>query len=240
MLINPIMMLREKESKTIHSKVRIRIKKITIQQLSDHDRLFVNHDKSKWQTDYSLTEHCLTLARVVKSVSKERGKSKSDVYLAELAAMLHDVGKIEYICHLYRLNRFLDPEELISVHKHPRFSSLYVRSLRGSVRKEDYPILKDISLIVKNHHAPWRILRRNLRTVAWDIMVGDIFIAMQEKRHRVGLTQFEAVKVLAEAVSQTLRKKAPKLVPSLFDQEIRSSVSIISSLYGAESIIASR
>ncbi len=197
-----------------------------------HDEAFSHYDSEKWQTAYSLHEHCIIVSRVSATTTAERGGDEKEVSLSRIAGLLHDIGKLSEACHIYRLNRKLSLEEKRRVSKHARLSSIYILSRLRKVRPQDRKFLKRACVPIKWHHKPWRVIRPRLRMIAWDIMLSDIFTALMETRHRPGLSQFEAIEALPEVVA----KKVPRLFQFIFGREIKLSIDALTRLYGKESI----
>jgi hypothetical protein len=200
----------------------------------EHDKVFSLRDPEKWQTEYSLREHCAVVSKVASAISAERGADERSVLLAKIAGLFHDAGKLDVACHLYRLNRRLTGKEKSQVDKHERISSKYLKSRLQNVRTEDRKLLKEACVPIRRHHEPWLVFRKKLRLVAWDVMMADIFNSLMENRHRPGLSQFEAIEFLPEIVS----KKVPRFFRRLYGGEIHESLSAISRLYGKEAVLS--
>lgn len=163
----------------------IRIVKMAEDALAEHDQLFKDLDAKEWQTSYSLRRHHAQVGLVMKSIGKARRRNQRDTSIGQVAGLLHDIGKIEEECILYRKNRRLTPEEKTIVDRHAPNSGSYVLGLKFRVRPEDHAFLDEVFEIVARHHAPYEIQDERLREIAYDLKIADIFVSVQEERRSI-------------------------------------------------------
>lgn len=205
-----------------------RIVGLAIDDLRIHDERFTGHDESEWQSRYSLENHHERVRSVMAQLGKAHLRSERDILIGEIAAQLHDTGKMDEECVSYRRNRQLMPEERPLVDSHPSRSGEYIRKLKSRVRPEDYPLLDDAYPIVCSHHKPYLIDNPRLRVIGFDLHLADIFVSVQEDRHRPGLSQFLAIDALQEMVEMRIREPHYEA----HSHELLRSMRILSSLYG--------
>jgi hypothetical protein len=205
-----------------------RLKNMALQDLEEHDRRGLFADNSRWQTWYSLTKHSTQVGHALKKISEEEDMSPRDTNLSYVASIHHDVGKTTKQCEIYRLLKVFNKKERALIDLHPMYSKDYISSQLKYSRAEDHPFLRDEMEIVLNHHKPWRIYVANLRNIAWKLKAVDIFISLQEKRWRPGLSQDEAV----ETFPIIMRAETPWVARIMFGKEINSSIKVITKLFG--------
>jgi len=182
-----------------------RIVEAAIADLRLHDEHFAGHDESEWQTQYSLLNHHERVRIVMADLGRAHGRCERDILIGEIAAQLHDTGKMDDECRMYRINRKLSPDEKPAVDTHPDRSGEYVRKLKSRVRPEDYPLIEDAYPIICSHHKPYLIQNPRLRAIGVDLHLADIFVSVQEFRFRPGLSVNLAVDALQEMVEIKLK-----------------------------------
>jgi hypothetical protein len=177
-----------------------------IADLKLHDELFIGLRESEWQTKYSLLNHHERVRSVVARLGQAHRRNDRDVLIGELAAQFHDIGKIDPEMRIYRVNRYLSSDEKPVVDTHAERSARILRKLKQKVRPEDYPMIDEAEVIVCSHHQPYVIENQRLRSIGMDLHLADIFVSVQEDRHRPGLSQFGAIEMLQQIVDDKLRE----------------------------------
>ncbi|MDQ3089640.1 MAG: HD domain-containing protein [bacterium] len=207
------------------------IKRVENRATSDllgHDTFWKDAEKGKWLTEYSLYEHSLKLANIMFAVSEARGRDERSIMVGSVAALLHDMGKLDETCNVYRLNRVLTPEERVLINRHAEFSAHYVLKRMSDVRPSDRAFLMDVYPIVRYHHQPWLISDPYLREIGSDLNLVDVFGSLIENRHRPGLSQFRAV----DAVEEIIHKQENNWRKMGNWPEVQASHQAIARLYG--------
>jgi hypothetical protein len=206
-----------------------RVELLVTEDLKVHD-LECHHDSDPdWQNDYSLLLHSLTLSRVMRKVSTTLGRAAQITEVGGVAALFHDTGKLDPTCHIYRLNRKLNPEEYQAISRHADISGRYVLRRMADVRAEDRAFLSDVHWIVRYHHTPWNIRDPLLRQLGYDLKYSDAFLSKTENRHRPGMSQWQAVEWLQKFAHEEKRDTRQTECHS----EISASAGILERIYGA-------
>ncbi|MDB5194282.1 MAG: metal dependent phosphohydrolase [Parcubacteria group bacterium] len=208
----------------------LRVEVKTAESLKAHDETWGTSDSNVWQSDYSLGHHSRKLSKVMGDIGTTRGRSDRQIMLGRVAGLLHDVGKLDEACRIYRVKRELTPEERAEIDKHAGISGDYVLKQMSDVRPEDRIFLADVHPIVRYHHAPWLIRDPELRELGFDLKIADIFVSMMEHRHRPGLSQFQAVEALEEVVLRMMKDATL----GKFSLEIQASMQTIMNKYGVD------
>lgn len=71
------------------------------------------------QHDYNTFLHCVKTAELAAYISKHLGISANEIYHLRIAAVLHDLGKINISCQILHSSNKLNDKEWILVKKHP-------------------------------------------------------------------------------------------------------------------------
>jgi hypothetical protein len=205
-----------------------RVERRAKKDLEDHDHLCEIAENPEWFKDYSLLNHSIQVSSVMAAIGKARQRSENDIMIGRVAGLLHDMGKVEKSCHIYRLNRKLTAEEKLTIDKHSAFSGDYILDRMVDVRSEDRALLADIHLVVRYHHNPTKVGDPLLREKCFDLNRGDIFVSLMETRNRVGLDQFQAAVALEEITFRDLNESKFQG----YALELQASVQTIVRLYG--------
>jgi len=88
-------------------------------------------------------EHSSRMAMMARTIGREMGLTPADTSLLELAAYLHDVGKIGVSEAILGKNGGLSESEWAEVRAHPDIGSRILREVEG---------LEDLAVIIKHHH----------------------------------------------------------------------------------------
>lgn len=96
--------------------------------------------------DTPTAQHASRVAEYAESIARELGVDESDINEVQVAALLHDVGKIGIRDELLIKNGSLTPEEWATMRRHPVF---------GYEILQPVPISESIKLAVRHSHERW-------------------------------------------------------------------------------------
>lgn len=159
-----------------------RVVERAIEELGAHDLEFSHFDRVHWQTAYSLLNHHEQVRSVMARLGRAWRRNERDVLIGEIAAQLHDIGKLDEACKLYRINRGLTTEEKSIVDTHAPRSGDYINRVKNMIRAEDYPVMEDTRVVVCSHHDPRLVENARLRRISFDLHLADVFVTCQEDR----------------------------------------------------------
>ena len=145
--------------------------------------------------DMNTGVHSTRLAEWALRVARKLGIPEENMYQVEVAALLHDIGKIGVPDAILKKNGPLTAEERAIINKHPEYSWSILRLLPG---------LEAASLYALHHHEsfdgtgyPARLRSTDIPTVSRIVSVIDSYDAMTSNRcYRKGLPHEEAVRRL--------------------------------------------
>lgn len=141
--------------------------------------------------------HSRRVARISMAICGELGIPKRQTRMVELAALLHDIGKIgtpEYILHKPGI---LQPEEFEKIKEHPGKGAEILSGIKE---------FSEIITWIRHHHEwydgegyPDRIAAENIPMEARIITIADAYDAMTSDRpYRKGMPHTEVVKIMEE------------------------------------------
>ncbi len=148
--------------------------------------------------DLNTGVHSTRLAEWAMRVGQELGLEETELQNLEVAALLHDVGKVGIPDSILRKPQRLDEEEYALMKKHPEYGWAVLRMLPGFERA---------ALDILHHHEsfdgkgyPAGLKGTEIPVVSRIVSVIDAFDAMVSSRpYRKGLPYEEAVRRLTEA-----------------------------------------
>jgi HD-GYP domain-containing protein (c-di-GMP phosphodiesterase class II) len=148
--------------------------------------------------DLNTGVHSTRLAEWGMRVGQGLGLEETDLQNLEVAALLHDIGKVGIPDSILRKPECLDPEEYALMKKHSEFGWAVLRMLPGFERA---------ALDILHHHEsfdgkgyPAGLKGEEIPVVSRIVCVIDAFDAMVSSRpYRKGLSYREAVRRLKEA-----------------------------------------
>jgi HD-GYP domain-containing protein (c-di-GMP phosphodiesterase class II) len=148
--------------------------------------------------DLNTGVHSTRLAEWGMRVGQELGLEEAELQNLEVAALLHDIGKMGIPDAILRKPGRLDPEEYALMKKHPEYGWAVLRMLPGFERA---------ALDILHHHEsfngngyPAGLRDTEIPVVSRIVCVIDAFDAMVSSRpYRKGLPYEEAVRRLTEA-----------------------------------------
>jgi len=148
--------------------------------------------------DLNTGVHSTRLAEWGMRVGQELGLEESELQNLEVAALLHDIGKVGIPDAILRKPGRLDADEYAMMKKHPEYGWAVLRMLPGFERA---------ALDILHHHEnfdgkgyPAGLRELEIPVVSRIVSVIDAFDAMVSSRpYRVGLPHEEAVRRLIES-----------------------------------------
>jgi len=148
--------------------------------------------------DLNTGVHSTRLAEWGMRVGQELGLEEAELQNLEVAALLHDIGKMGIPDAILRKPGRLDPDEYALMKKHPEYGWAVLRMLPGFERA---------ALDILHHHEnldgkgyPAGLKGSEIPIVSRIVTVIDAFDAMVSSRpYRVGLPHEEAVRRLIES-----------------------------------------
>lgn len=141
--------------------------------------------------------HSRRVARLSAAICEELGMSKKETRHVELAAILHDIGKIGTPESILQKPGRLEPEEMERVMEHPT---------QGAHILSNIVEFRDVIRWIRHHHEwydgkgyPDHIAAELIPIEARVISVADTFDAMTSNRpYRKGMPSAEAIKIMEE------------------------------------------
>jgi len=148
--------------------------------------------------DLNTGVHSTRLAEWGMRVGQELGLEESELQNLEVAALLHDIGKVGIPDAILRKPGRLEPDEYALMKKHPEYGWAVLRMLPGFERP---------ALDILHHHEnidgkgyPAGLQGSEIPIVSRIVTVIDAFDAMVSSRpYRVGLPYEEAIRRLVES-----------------------------------------
>lgn len=176
----------------------LRVKELEEQHLSFRNSLVCAFNQLLDLKDLNTGVHSTRLAEWALRVSRKMNIPEEHSYQVEVAALLHDVGKIGVPDSILKKNGPLTPEERALINRHPEYSWSILRLLPG---------LEEASLYALHHHEavdgkgyPAGLKGADIPLVSRIICVIDAYDAMVSNRcYRAGLPHEEAVRRLVQS-----------------------------------------
>jgi len=139
--------------------------------------------------------HSRRVAQISASICREIGMSREEIHSVELAALLHDIGKIGTPEHILQKPGRLKPEEIEIIKEHPA---------QGAQILSTIDELKDVMAWIKNHHErydgkgyPDRYMAEEIPLPSRIISIADSFDAMTSDRpYRKGMDPAKVVDIM--------------------------------------------
>jgi HD-GYP domain-containing protein (c-di-GMP phosphodiesterase class II) len=205
------------------SNTWLRVKELEEQQHSLLKSVICGFNQLLDLRDLNTGIHSTRLAEWAIRVARRLGIPESDLYQIEVAALLHDIGKIGIPDAILKKERKLTDEERALMNKHPEYSWSILRMFSG---------LEKASLYALHHHEsyngagyPGGLKEEEIPIGSRIVSVIDAYDAMISNRcYRKGLSHEEAVKRLRDGggtqfdpnVVQTFIKIAKQEVADVF------------------------
>jgi len=180
------------------SELLLRVKELEEQQLGLRNSVICAFNQLLDLKDISTGVHSTRLAEWALRVAREMNIPESRSYQVEVAALLHDIGKVGVPDAILKKNGPLTAEERAIINRHPEYSWSILRL---------FPGLEEASLYALHHHEsvdgtgyPAGLKGHDIPLVSRIISVIDAYDAMVSNRcYRKGLPHEEAVARLLKA-----------------------------------------
>jgi HD-GYP domain-containing protein (c-di-GMP phosphodiesterase class II) len=177
--------------------LRLRVKELEEQHLSFRNSLVCGFNQLLDLKDISTGVHSTRLAEWALRVARKLNIPEEHLYQVEVAALLHDVGKIGVLDAILKKQGPLTAEERALINRHPEYSWSILRL---------FPGLEDASLYALHHHEnidgtgyPAGLKGADIPVVSRIVSVIDAYDAMVSNRcYRKGLPHTEAIRRLLE------------------------------------------
>ena len=180
------------------SALLMRIKELEERHSSFRDSVVCAFNQLLDLKDISTGVHSTRLAEWALRVARNLGVPEEDLYQVEVAALLHDVGKIGVPDAILKKTSELTADERQIINRHPEYSWSILRLFTG---------LEEASLYALHHHEsidgsgyPAGLKGRSIPLASRIVSVIDAYDAMVSNRcYRKGLPHAEAVRRLLES-----------------------------------------
>ena len=177
------------------SSLVLRIKELEEQHLAFRNSLVCAFNQLLDLKDISTGVHSTRLAEWALRVARKQNIPEECLYQVEVAALLHDVGKIGVPDAILKKTSALTPEERAIINRHPEYSWAILRL---------FPGLEEASLYALHHHEsvdgsgyPADLRGSDIPLASRIISVIDAYDAMVSNRcYRKGLPHAEAIRRL--------------------------------------------
>ncbi|HEX6804863.1 MAG TPA: HD-GYP domain-containing protein [Terriglobales bacterium] len=178
--------------------LRLRVKELEEQHVVFRNSLICAFNQLLDLKDISTGVHSTRLAEWAIRVARKLHIPEEHLYQVEVAALLHDIGKIGVPDAILKKQAALTPEERAIINRHPEYSWSILRL---------FPGLEDASLYALHHHEnfdgtgyPARLQGHDIPVVSRIVSVIDAYDAMVSNRcYRKGLPHEEAIRRLLES-----------------------------------------
>lgn len=178
--------------------LRLRIKELEEQQSALRNSLVCGFNQLLDLKDIGTGVHSTRLAEWAIRVARKFDFPEDHIYQVEVAALLHDIGKIGVPDAILKKQGPLTPEERAIMNRHPEYSWSILRL---------FPSFEEASLYALHHHEnvdgsgyPAGLRSTDIPLVSRIVAVIDAYDAMVSNRcYRTGLPHSEAVRRLLES-----------------------------------------
>ena len=178
--------------------LRLRVKELEERHLTFRNSLICGFNQLLDLKDISTGVHSTRLAEWAIRVARKLNIPEEHLYQVEVAALLHDIGKIGVPDSIIKKQGPLTPDERTLINRHPEYSWSILRL---------FPGLEDASLYALHHHEnvdgtgyPAGLKGAEVPLVSRIVSVIDAYDAMVSNRcYRKGLPHQEAVRRLLES-----------------------------------------
>ena len=175
-----------------------RVKELEEQQSAFRNSLVCAFNQLLDLKDISTGVHSTRLAEWALRVARKLAIPEEHMYQVEVAALLHDIGKVGVPDAILKKQGPLTPDERAVINRHSEYSWSILRLLPG---------LEDASLYTLHHHEsvdgtgyPAKLKGVDIPLVSRIVSVIDAYDAMVSNRcYRKGLPHTEAVRRLLES-----------------------------------------
>jgi HD-GYP domain-containing protein (c-di-GMP phosphodiesterase class II) len=200
------------------SGLRLRVKELEEQHLSFRNSLVCAFNQLLDLKDISTGVHSTRLAEWALRVSRKMNIPEERSYQIEVAALLHDIGKIGVPDSILKKAGPLTAEERAVINRHPEYSWSILRLFTG---------LEEASLYALHHHEsvdgkgyPAGLKGNDIPLVSRIICVIDAYDAMVSNRcYRPGLPHEQAVQRLLQSSGTQFDSEVVRVFIPIAEQE---------------------
>jgi len=200
------------------SGLRLRVKELEEQRLAFRNSLVCAFNQLLDLKDISTGVHSTRLAEWALRVSRKMNIPEERSYQIEVAALLHDIGKIGVPDSILKKAGPLTAEERALINRHPEYSWSILRLFSG---------LEEASLYALHHHEsvdgkgyPAGLKGSDIPLVSRIICVIDAYDAMVSNRcYRPGLPHEQAVQRLLQSSGTQFDSEVVRVFIPIAEQE---------------------
>lgn len=197
----------------------LRVKELEEQHLSFRNSLICAFNQLLDLKDISTGVHSTRLAEWAIRVARKLQIPEEKLYQVEVAALLHDIGKIGVPDAILKKQAPLTAEERAVINRHPEYSWSILRL---------FPGLEDASLYALHHHEsfdgsgyPSGLKGCEIPVISRIVSVIDAYEAMVSNRcYRKGLPHEEAVRRLLESSGKQFDLEVVQAFIPIAEQEV--------------------
>jgi HD-GYP domain-containing protein (c-di-GMP phosphodiesterase class II) len=197
----------------------LRVKELEEQQTASRNSLICALNQLLDLKDLNTGVHSTRLAEWALRVGRRIGMDEKDLGQLEVAALLHDIGKVGVPDSILRKPGKLTDEERALMNKHPEYGWSIMRLLPG---------MQTASLYILHHHEsydgsgyPGGLKGEEIPIGSRIVSVIDAFDAMISNRcYRKGLDQQEAIRRLVESSTTQFDAKLVKVFLEMAETEV--------------------
>lgn len=197
----------------------LRVKELEEQHLSFRNSLICAFNQLLDLKDISTGVHSTRLAEWAIRVARKLQIPEANLYQVEVAALLHDIGKIGVPDAILKKQAPLTAEERAVINRHPEYSWSILRL---------FPGLQDASLYALHHHEsfdgtgyPSGLKGSEIPVISRIVSVIDAYDAMVSNRcYRKGLPHEEAIRRLLESSGTQFDLQVVQCFIPIAEQEV--------------------
>ena len=198
--------------------LKLRVKELEEQHLAFRNSLICGFNQLLDLKDISTGVHSTRLAEWAIRVARKLNIPEEHLYQVEVAALLHDVGKIGVPDAILKKQGPLSAEERVLINRHPEYSWSILRL---------FPGLEEASLYALHHHEnfdatgyPAGLKGHDTPLVSRIVSVIDAYDAMVSHRcYRKGLSHAEAIRRLLESAGTQFDAEVVQTFIPIAEQE---------------------
>lgn len=196
----------------------LRVKELEEQQSALRTSLICAFNQLLDLKDLNTGVHSTRLAEWALRVARKLNIPEEHLYQVEVAALLHDIGKIGVPDSILKKNGPLTAEERAIINRHPEYSWSILRL---------FPGLEEASLYALHHHEnldgtgyPAGLKGNDIPLVSRIVSVIDAYDAMVSNRcYRKGLPHAEAVRRLIESSGSQFEGQVVQIFIPIAEQQ---------------------
>jgi HD-GYP domain-containing protein (c-di-GMP phosphodiesterase class II) len=201
------------------ASLRLQVKELEESQLGLRNSMVCAFNQLLDLKDINTGVHSTRLAEWAIRVARKLDISEDHLYQVEVAALLHDVGKVGVPDAILKKAGPLTIDERAIINRHPEYSWSILRLLPG---------LQDASLYALHHHEnfdgsgyPAKLKANEIPVVSRIVSVIDAYDAMISNRcYRQGLSHDEAVRRLVASSGTQFDSQVVNVFLPIAEQEV--------------------